>query len=279
MTLNENFVDLHVHTNFSDSTFSPKEVVLHAIKSRLRAIAITDHDCVDGVGFCLEAAAGQTLEIIPGVELTAEINDIEVHIIGLLIDWNIPWFLKKLEQIRNDRVLRMQKMIKKLNNLGVDISEDEIYTFSTCEGSVGRPHLARALLEKGAVKSIQDAFWRYLGEDKPCYVKRLRVSPEEAIGWIKELNGIPILAHPGIRPTDEFIPELVHLGLMGIEAFHTDHSEKTVRYYKKLAKKYNLLISGGSDCHGMGKTAPLMGKVKVPEEVLEKLKEAKKQVL
>jgi len=271
------FVDLHVHTCFSDSTFSPQEVVLTAQEKGLRAIAITDHDCIDGISPCIRAAKNKPLEIIPGIELAVEVNNLEIHIIGLFIDYKAAWFIEKLKEIRGSRESRMRKMVKKLNDLGVDIKEQDVFVLKHDRGSVGRLHLARALLQKKAVGSIKEAFGRYIGENKPCYVKRMIVSPQESIRMIKKLGGIPILAHPGMQATDEFIPELIGYGLMGIEVYHTNHTEQISEHYRKLAKKYNLVLSGGSDCHGIGKGYPLIGKAKVPYQILDNLKIARQK--
>ncbi|MFH1459984.1 MAG: PHP domain-containing protein [Candidatus Omnitrophota bacterium] len=273
--IDKEFIDLHVHTNFSDSSFSPEEVVAYALKKKIRAIAITDHDCVDGIAPALEAAASSELEIIPGIELTAVKSGMEIHILGLLIDWDNQKFAEKLKKIRDDRVERMHQMIEKLKSHGIEINPKDIFPLSQKNGAIGRLHLARALVKDGVVHSVQAAFNRFIGEHKPCYVKKSHVEPQDAFKMIQKLNGIAILAHPGLMMADFFIPDFVEQGLMGIEIYHTKHSDKITHYYKNIAKKYNLLISGGSDCHGMGKGEPLIGKVKVPYEVLEKLKQAK----
>jgi predicted metal-dependent phosphoesterase TrpH len=269
------YIDLHVHTNFSDGTFTPEEVVGYALKSKLSAIAITDHDCVNAIPRCEKAAQGTDLEIIPGVELSAEINDYEIHILGLLIDYNSEWFNQKLKAIRSARVDRMHKMIEKLNQYDIDIGFEDVKALSKDDGAVGRLHLARALYKKGAVSSVREAFDRFIGARGPCYVKRLILTPKEAIQMITELKGIPIFAHPGNMRLDEMIPDLIVYGLMGIEALHTDHNQRKSQHYKTLAQKYNLLVSGGSDCHGAGKGYPLMGTVKVPYNLLEKIKKTK----
>lgn len=270
----ERFVDLHVHTNFSDSTFSPEEVVDYAERINLAAIAITDHDCIEGIPACMNVKKSIGLELIPGVEITSEVSGFEIHIVGLFIDWKLPELLKKLKQLKQGRIIRMQKMIKKLKDYGVYIDEKEVFSLSKDKGSVGRLHLARALFKKGQINSVAEAFGRFIGEDKPCYVKRLHIGPEEAIKLIRDSGGIPILAHPGIMNRDEIIPSLVEDGLGGIEVFHSDHDRKTVMHYKTIASKHNLLISGGSDCHGIGKGFPLMGMIKVPYEVLQQLKQS-----
>lgn len=272
---NKKNIDLHVHTNFSDGTFTPEEVVAYAIKSKLSAIAITDHDCVDGIDPCKLSAQNTDLEIIPGVELSAEINDFEIHIVGLLIDHKQDWFINKLKEIRLARIDRMKKMIEKINQLGIDIKFDDVKTLCKNDGAIGRLHLARALFKKGITTSIREAFDRFIGSNGPCYIKRFILTPKEVIEIIKKLNGIPVFAHPGNMRHDEAISELITYGLMSIEAFHTDHNQRKSQHYISLAQKYNLLLSGGSDCHGEGKGFPLMGMVKVPYKILEKMKKAR----
>ena len=271
------YIDLHVHTNYSDGTFSPQEVARYAMEIELAAIAVTDHDCVDAINPAMDEVKGRDLEIIPGVELAAEIEDFEIHIIGLLVDWKDPWLKEQLKEIRSARTERMQKMIEKLNALGIGIKLEQVMALSRDEGAVGRLHLARALLEGGYTRSIRQAFARFIGRNGPCYVKRMIISPEQAIDMIKRVKGVPIFAHPGNMQHDEVIPELVKYGLMGIEVLHIDHNASASNHYKQLAQNYGLLMSGGSDCHGAGKGYPLMGRVEVPYSFLEKIKEAKRK--
>lgn len=269
------FVDLHVHTSFSDGTFIPAEAVAYALEHGLSAIAVTDHDCIDGIAPAIAAAENTALRIVPGIELSAEIDNFEIHIIGLFIEWTLPWFKQRLEEIRKARFVRMQQMIEKLNRLKVDIAMDDVMALGNVDGALGRLHLARALQAKGAVSTVKEAFDRFIGRNKPCYVKRLIISPQEALQMIREVRGVSILAHPGIMGHDEIIPQLIRQGLMGIEVMHIEHPERSVRYYRDMAKQLNLLSSGGSDCHGGGKGIPLMGLVKVPEHYLEKIWERK----
>jgi len=271
------YIDLHVHTNYSDGTFSPEEVVRYAQEVELTAIAITDHDCVDGILPAMEEAKDRDLEIIPGLELAAEIDDFEIHLIGLLLDWQDPWLKDQLKKIRNARTERMQKMVEKLNDLGIGIKMEQVMALSREKGAVGRLHLARALLEGGYTHSIRQAFVRFIGRNSPCYVKRMIISPKEAIEMIRRVKGIPIFAHPGNMRHDEVIPDLIKYGLMGIEVLHTNHNVSASNHYRQLAQNYGLLMSGGSDCHGAGKGYPLMGKVEVQYSILDTMRAAQKK--
>jgi len=277
VNLPNRYIDLHVHTNYSDGTFSPEEVVRYAQEVELTAIAITDHDCVDGILPAMEEAKDRGLEIIPGLELAAEIDDFEIHLIGLLLDWQDPWLKDQLNKIRNARTERMQKMVEKLNDLGIGIKMEQVMALSREKGAVGRLHLARALLEGGHISNIRQAFSRFIGRNGPCYEKRMIISPQEAIEMIRRVKGIPIFAHPGNMRHDEVIPDLIKYGLMGIEVLHTDHNASASNHYKQLAQNYGLLMSGGSDCHGAGKGYPLMGKVEVQYSILDTMREAQKK--
>jgi len=269
----EKSVDLHIHTYFSDGTFSPKEVVEKAAELGLSAIAITDHDCVEGISAALEAGKIYGIEVVPGVELTSEADGAEVHFLGLFIDWHDANFLNLLEKLRQERISRTQKMIEKLENMGFSISFDEVLHLAG-KGSMGRTHLAQAMLRQGYVSSVQEAFEKYVGYGKPAYVSKKRLTPEEAINAILKVGGVPILAHPGLFKKDELIGKFVDTGLMGIEVFHSDHSKADEEHYKKIAQEYGLLISGGSDCHGLAKGEVLMGKIRVDYKFLEDIRNA-----
>lgn len=265
------YADLHIHTNKSDSTFSPLEVVRYAVQCGLSAIAITDHDSVEAIAPVVDIAGQYNIEVIPGVELSTDANGEEVHILGYYIDYNQKWFLRKMELLRKHRFFRAQKIIKKLNSLGIDISLEEVLSVSG-EGAVGRLHIAKALQQKGYIRSIPEAFDRFIGKGGPAYVRKYRITPEEAIGMIKKLGGVPVLAHPQIMGQDVWIPRMVRDGLEGIEVYHSDHDKEGEVHYLELARKYDLLITGGSDCHGKGKGKVLLGTIKVPYELVEKLK-------
>ena len=266
------YVDLHVHTSYSDSTFSPQEVVLCAKDKGLCAIAICDHDSVDGIEPCVAIAATVGIEIIPGIEMSAEEVDAEIHILGYFIDWKQDWFLKKLKEIREARVERVYRIVDKLSSVGIVVDAGEILKLAGTNGSVGRMHIAQAMLNSGGIRNMREAFDKYIGFLKPCYVPYTKFTPREAIEFILKAGGVPVLAHPDLMGHDEYIDEFVDYGLKGIEVYHADHKAHVSKRYEEMAKRYNLIMTGGSDCHGMGKGRVLMGTVKVPYELVEKLK-------
>ena len=274
----ERFVDLHVHTSFSDGTFSPEEVVKVAGEKGLAAVAICDHDCLDGIGPAMEAARKTNgIEVVPGIELTAEERDREVHILGFFMDWRNEAFKKKLEKICQARVERAHKMIKKIKDLGLCIDGEEVFKLSG-PGAVGRLHLARAMYNQGLVGSIEEAFRKYISDSGPAYVKKFRFTPCQAIEEIIKVKGVPVLAHPYSLSREEIIPEMVKCGLRGLEAYHPDHSAGVVKHFAGLAEKFGIITTGGSDCHGEGRRPVAMGNAKVPYAVLEKLKDEAKKI-
>jgi 3',5'-nucleoside bisphosphate phosphatase len=277
LNIKERYADLHVHTHYSDSTFSPEEVVRTAHHEGLSAIAITDHDCVDAIPFCMDIAKDYNLEIIPGIELTVEINDCEVHMLGYYIDWQARWFREKLGIIQNSRIERIHKMIALLKKHGIDVDPAEVFKIAG-KGSVGRLHLAFAMLKTQKIRSLQEAFSKYIGFLKSCYVGHTKFSPKEALGIILDAGGVPVVAHPNIMGNDRLFPEFLKYGLRGIEVYHTDHDERAERKYLKIAEENNLLITGGSDCHGMGKGRVLLGSVKVKYSLVEALKKEAEKI-
>lgn len=271
------FADLHVHTFYSDSTFSPEEVVACAKDKALAAIAICDHDSTDGVAPCRKIGSLLDVEIIPGIELTVEKTDAEIHILGYFMDIELGWFQKKLKEVQKSRIARIHKMVEKLNAEGLKLRAEDVFALAG-KGTVGRLHLAQAMLKTGNIRTLQEAFDKYIGFMKPCYVASVRFSSEEAIGTILKAGGVPVLAHPNITGKDEYIPELIKCGLRGIEVYHTDHRPSVVKHYEKIAADNGLLITGGSDCHGLGKGRVLLGGVRVPYSLVEKLREESERI-
>ena len=265
------YADLHIHTNFSDGTFTPQRVIQEASQKGLSCISITDHDTVSAIEPAKNEAKRFNIEVIPGVELSAERDGYEIHILGYFIDWQAEWFQKKLEQICDVRKRRALTIIEKLKKEGVDLDSDELLR-KTAPGSVGRLHIARMLQEKGFVYSLQEAFNKYIGNGRSCYVKKFKLNPAETIDMIDRLKGLAVLAHPHTIGNDELVGELAQLGLRGIEVYCPERDKATIEHYQSLAKEHGLLITGGSDCHGLGKDRILMGEIKIPYSLVEELK-------
>ncbi|WNB90249.1 PHP domain-containing protein [Bacillus sp. NEB1478] len=244
-------IDLHTHTTASDGTFSPAENILRAIEKGLKAIAITDHDTVNGITEGLaEAEKHEGIECIPGIEISTLYKGQDIHVLGYFIDYNDEEFLSTLQKLQLVRDQRNYLILKNLNELGIHISESELEAKRHGNGNVGRGHIAEILMEKGIVNSIPEAFDKYLAKGRPAFAMIERISPIEAIKLIRAANGIPVLAHPGIYDADELIPVLCENGLAGLEYFHPDHTEEQVIHYENLADRYSLIKTAGSDFHG-----------------------------
>jgi len=276
------FVDLHTHSRCSDGTLTPNELVEYSIEKGLSAVALTDHDTVDGLDELMEYAKGKPIEVIPGIEYSTEYNNRDVHIVGLFIDHKAPVFLEYLTRFQQSRTDRNYKLCANLRSAGIDITYEAL--LEAFPGAViTRAHYAAYLLEQGYVKSRSEAFERYLGDDTRYFVHREKVTPEEVIEVTLRAGGIPILAHPtlyklGREQLDVLVSRLKAAGLMGIECYYSTYSPSEERQMKALAEKYNLLPSGGSDFHGANKTgldlAVGYGKLYVPDRVLSGLKAA-----
>jgi len=264
------FADLHLHTRFSDGTFSPKELVEHAAQHELAAIALTDHDTVEGCADTARECAAAGIEFIAGTELTAEFQDTEVHLLGYFLDTQNARLLAEITKFQDVRRQRIYEMVARINDIGVPLTVDSVFALANCK-SPGRPHVARALLKAGLVKHLDDAFDRYLKKGRVAWVPKARMSALESIELIHQAGGLAVMAHPGLNRTDEIIPGLVAAGLDGIECFHTKHSTAMSERYLALAAEHRLLVTGGSDCHGYSKAKPLIGSVKLPYEHVERL--------
>ncbi len=264
--------DLHVHTDVSDGTFTPEEAVAYANKIGLAAIAIADHDAVNGIDLAIEAASGTGLEIIPSVELTAEVDGREMHLLGYHVDWHDLSLRKQLAEFQKVRQRRAELMLERLAGLGIYVPLEQVMSFAG-GASVGRLHVARAMAASGAIHNIRDAFRYYIGDGGPAYVAKARLKPAEAIQLVLEVGGVPVVAHPGLLGRDDLIEDLVSDGLRGIEVYHLSHGADTVRRYENLAREHGLLVTGGSDCHGDAKGRVMMGRVKVPYRLVRRLAE------
>lgn len=262
-------VDLHVHTTASDGRCSPTEVVHAALELGLACIAITDHDTTDGIEEALAAAANTMLQVIPGVEISADTPHSEVHILGYYVAHKEGSFQARLAPFRDSRVSRAQLMVAKLARMGFPLDWSRVQEIAGV-GTVGRPHVARAMVEKGYVRSIDEAFDRYIHRNGPAYVDRLRVSPLEAIRLILEADGIPVLAHP--LYVSHLVPELAQHGLAGLEVYYPGYAPDETSLLLDLANKYGLLTTGGSDFHGQDvQVGKLLGSVPVPQTVVSGL--------
>lgn len=269
------FADLHLHTQFSDGTFTPEELVVYAQKNGLACIALTDHDTVEGCARAGTACMAVGMEFIPGAELTAEHNDVEVHVIGYFLDTENKLLLGRIAQFQTVRQHRIHEMVAALNKQGVPLKVESVFALANCK-SPGRPHVARALVKEKLIGSLDEAFERFLKKGRPAWVPKTKMSALEGIELIHQAGGLAVMAHPGLNRSDEIIPDLVAAGLDGIECFHTKHSTVMSERYLEIAEKYHLLVTGGSDCHGFSKNRPLIGTVKLPYEHVEKLYAARK---
>jgi 3',5'-nucleoside bisphosphate phosphatase len=264
-------VDLHLHTRFSDGTYSPEELVAQAVRQELAALALTDHDTVEGCAPTERACAAVGIEFIVGTELTAEQDGHELHILGYLMDTQNPRLLVETGKFQSVRQNRIREMVSRLNQMGVPLATDAVFTLANCRAP-GRPHVARALVQAGLCGSLDEAFERFLKKNRPAWVPKFKMSASEAIDLVHQAGGVAVMAHPGLNHADELIPNLVEAGLDGLECFHTKHSPATAEHYLRLAVRFDLLVTGGSDCHGLSKGKPLIGSVRLPYERLERLK-------
>jgi len=269
------FADLHLHTQFSDGTFTPEELVLHAQKGGLSCIALTDHDTVEGCARTATACAAVKMEFIPGSELTAEHADTEVHVLGYFLDLENKILLERIAQFQAVRQQRIHEMVAALNKQGVALKVESVFALANCK-SPGRPHVARALVKEKLIGSLDEAFERFLKKGRPAWVPKTKMSALESIELIHQAGGLAVMAHPGLNRTDEIIPDLVDAGLDGIECFHTKHSTVMSERYLEIAEEHGLLVTGGSDCHGYSKNKPLIGTVRLPYEHVERLNAAHK---
>jgi 3',5'-nucleoside bisphosphate phosphatase len=265
--------DLHIHSSASDGRYSPAEIVRKAVASGLTVMALTDHDTVDGIAPALAAAREfPQLTVIPGVEISTDISNGEVHVLGYFIEYTKQSLKASLEKMRNSRLERARKMVEKLRSLGCEIEWERVKEIAG-KATLGRPHIAQALLEKGYIKDFKEAFSKYIGHGCSAYVEREKLTPAEAVQLVLTANGLPVLAHPfEAGAVEEIVKELKTVGLVGIETYYAGYSPEKVRSLLGMADKYNLIPTGGTDYHGIDDTIEIMlGKVDVPERFVKEL--------
>jgi predicted metal-dependent phosphoesterase TrpH len=266
------FVDLHLHTSFSDGTYTPEELTLQAQRCGLRGVALTDHDTVEGCPRMAAACQAARIEFVPACELTAEYEGHELHLLGYFIDIQHPALLTEMSKFQEVRQSRVREMVVRLNEMGFGLQAQTVFALANCR-SPGRPHVARALVRERLCGSLDEAFERFLKRGKPAWVPKFKISATDAIALLHQAGGIVVMAHPGLNRTDEIIPALVEAGMDGLECFHSKHSTPITEHYLQMADKYGLLVTGGSDCHGNSKGKPLIGTIKVPYTHLQTLKD------
>jgi len=266
-------VDLHVHSTASDGRLSPEEIVRKSAERGVTIIALADHDTVDGIVPALEAAmAFPRLKVIPCIEISTDVPRGEVHVLGYFIDYTNQELRVRLERMRSSRQDRAQRMIAKLRNLGIHIKWQQVQEIAG-GGSIGRPHIAQAMLDKGYIASVKEAFTKYLGRDGPAYVKWQKMTPMRVVELILQANGLPVLAHPlTVNDLETMVIELKATGLVGLEAYYNGYSADEVSRLVNLAHRHNLIATGGSDFHGLDpSTETMIGGSDVPIEAAERL--------
>jgi 3',5'-nucleoside bisphosphate phosphatase len=266
-------VDLHIHTTASDGKFAPSEIVRKAWEQGMLYIAICDHDSIEGVIPARETSWNLPgITVLGGVEINTDIPDGELHILGYLFDHDNSELKSTLISLRDSRVERAKKMIEKLKTMGVNISYRRVREIAG-KGSVGRPHIAQAMLEQGYISTLREAFFKYISRGGPAYVERDKITPADAIRLIVRAGGIPVLAHPLTSENPElFLPELISSGLAGLEVYYGSYSQDQINLLQGLADKYHLISTGGSDFHGLdAMNEPPLGTVEVPLDCAKRL--------
>lgn len=265
------YADLHLHTNFSDGTYTPEEVVTHARWHALSALALTDHDTVEGCARMAAACAQHQIEFVVGAEFTAEHESYELHLLGYFLDTGHAMLLQELARFQSVRQERIREMVVRLNRLRIPLQADAVFALANCR-SPGRPHVARALVQGGFCRNLDEAFDRFLKKHRPAWVPKARMSAPAAIRLIHDAGGLAVMAHPGLNRNDGLIAPMAEAGLDGLECYHTKHSAVASDHYVRIAQQHQLLITGGSDCHGLSKGRPLIGTVKLPFDHFLQLK-------
>lgn len=278
-----NTIDLHCHTTASDGRHSPTELVQMAAEMGLRAIAVCDHDSTEGLEEALAAGRAAGIEVIPSVELSCDVAEGELHMLGYYPDYADQTFQAELTRLRVGRIGRAQAMVQKLTALGYPISFQRVQELAG-EGAIGRPHIAQALIEARLVQNKGEAFERLIGRQGPAYVERAKLSPADACRMLRRVGGLPVFAHPFIAlasgrvlepmPVEPALPALVEAGLAGLEVYYPNYTPVLIERLLRLSRHYGLLVTGGSDFHGEGSAGAALGGVYVPPKCLAALKQA-----
>lgn len=251
--------DLHIHTTFSDGSLTPYEVVKWASQKNIYAIAISDHDTIEGIECAINSSKLYDIIIIPGIELSCIFEDEEIHLLGYYFDLLNADLIETLKILKLSRETRGEKIIKKLNKLGFSLTIQEVYNI-VGKGVIGRPHIAKAMVDKNYVSSVQEAFDKYLNRYRPAYVDRYRLSLREGINIIHRAGGVAVIAHPGLIRNENIFNETLKMEIDGIEAIHSKHSPQDILRYRQVANENRLIITGGSDFHGeFNDKTPVLG--------------------
>src|SRR5438128_895123 len=269
-----NYIDLHTHSTASDGIYSPTELLTRAKEIGLRVLALTDHDTTGGLEEAAQAASKLDIDFIPGIEINTDVIGGEVHVLGYFVEYQRPAFQAILKVLRDARERRGQRMVELLNEQGVHVAWERVREIA--QGAVGRPHVAKALLEAGYVKTIGEAFDKYIGTGCPAYVPRYRLTPDDAVRLIASSNGLPVLAHPvdlpGLAELRNWLPGLCEAGMVGLETYYGPYTPEQEQALLALANEYSLIPTGGTDFHGPGIHPTPLGGRYVPHEAVERLK-------
>ena len=267
------WADLHLHTRYSDGTFTPDELVKHAAAAGLGCISLTDHDTVSGLAETAQLCSSRGIEFISGVELTAHLHEREVHVLGYGFRADDANLLGQLQLFQQVRARRVVEMLAKLQSVGVELKMENVTAVADGASALGRLHVARALLNGGFTRHIDEAFQKFIGKGKPAFVPKFRLAVDEAARLLHAAGGVAILAHPGISNLDDQLGALIDTGLDGIEVWHSRHSNTQSERFLAFTRERGCLATGGSDCHGLAKDHILIGGVRLPYSYIERLKE------
>lgn len=266
--------DLHIHTTASDGTLAPQEILEEATKAGLACIALTDHDTVDGLLTLHDLPQQQDVALIPGIEFSTDLPVNEIHILGYYIDIHHPALTQQLKLLAADRLRRADNTVSKLKQLGYSISYERVLAIAGGASTVGRPHVAAALLEAGYFTSMAEVFSELLRKNGPAYVPHYKLTPLATIELIKDAGGIAVLAHPGLVGDDRVVLDTIALGIQGLEVYHPKHTPALTAMYLKLAETHDLAVTGGSDFHGKGGRFPeRLGDFSVPAALVDRLRQ------